>query len=1422
MSQNKLTTTKKKKKNSKIVEINSIIMNLADSTSSSAAATSINLIRNSILGDFSCVPTPLGARKITYADSTASGRSSKLIENSLAELVLPLSANTHTSTSYAGYSSHAFLDESRGILRDAVGASATEDAVIFCGRGATAASNLLVHLLLSNALYKHQHHYRASRRRRRRHVTTTPDTTITNKDQPCCTFPGCGRIMTNDNEFVNEGEEEGDDNDEKSIAKLKNLVIHCRTHADGEESAHSALAKLAVVTRRQQEIKREKEGETVNNEKDYDERTMNVDKVDGDDTVDDNDKIHVIVGPFAHNSSYLPWKEAGALVTHIPSPSRASLSSIGIDMRALIDVLNTAKMTSSRPTICVFTTASNVTGALCGTTKQRCALTALCHAYGSLVIWDCAATASHSPPEMNSSSSQAIMTWEEIISTLGMINVDGNDSVSIARPPPPPPPPPSSSSSSPLHNFSTRNDAIFFSMHKFVGGGGGGLPGVLVVKRKLLKNTTPNLPGGGTVFFVSDNGDAIYTGIDEEREEGGTPDVAGCARASLCMMLCKSVGWRVIQEREAAIANAARREWSLEPNIIVVGLNSILGHYGQDTQQEAVPIISLFFKHQPSVANSSPETAGFALHWGFVSAVLNDFFGIQCRGGCLCAGVFAQSLLGISHSESAELERALLSSTKNELLRPGFVRISFSFYMSQAEVRYIIDAVKWVARYGHKILHLYTPQSGSGEWRVRRSFVAGTLKRGRSAYLNGLMKEEAERIGLMKNKLNDRVDPRIVINACTKGDINSGIFEAGQRGDTRIHPRTWLSSVSFFKNNSGQKSKSESSILTQSEVKIVCTEEKMADLYQAYLSEADLVVLGCMSSSSSPGFANDMIANEALQDDEGSVNISSVIEPEARHLRWFAVSSDNVEKRRPDETFDNLTRTSSQLDENAVQDKNQKINQVHKRCPWPLAARVEAISSTHFDSPTLSLSSSSALSPTSSSTNSFNIQKNENDISNRFKNILSTPFSLLTPNEQELWNGGHVSEDEDENEIAGVVGNVPLTIPMEYPQVAESINTTTNQQNSRFKFPNDHILRNLEETLSTDMSRVLTSTTLPILNPSSDTHQLEDTSRKPISEISSDFKESHSSATSLRRTGQLDGSASLAYRRSDEFAKTQQALKSVVGVNNVPPAISRSLAHGLREAITEFGMIRDGDRILVGLSGGKDSMTLLLQLLRLQATAPVSFAIGAATVDPQSEGYNPRPLISWCESLGVPYFFESQPIIDLAGKHMGKDSICSFCSRLKRGVLYSACRREGYNVLALGQHLDDFAESFVMSAFRNGIMRTMKACYNVDKGDLRVIRPLVFVRENITRAYASSIRLPIIPENCPACFTGPTERYKVKRLLATEAVGNPNLFNCLMRAMRPLMTSAASKAVREGGVRTKGRGGGKNDVEKEGEDEEDI
>lgn len=100
-------------------------------------------------------------------------------------------------------------------------------------------------------------------------------------------------------------------------------------------------------------------------------------------------------------------------------------------------------------------------------------------------------------------------------------------------------------------------------------------------------------------------------------------------------------------------------------------------------------------------------------------------------------------------------------------------------------------------------------------------------------------------------------------------------------------------------------------------------------------------------------------------------------------------------------------------------------------------------------------------------------------------------------------------------------------------------------------------------------------------------------------------------------------------------------------------------------------------------------------------------------------------------------------------------SICSFCSRMKRGRLYSTARANGYNVLALGQHLDDLAESFLMSTFHNGRLRSMKAHYAINERDLRVIRPFVYVREKMLRQFAESKKLPVISENCPACFEAP-------------------------------------------------------------------
>ena len=231
----------------------------------------------------------------------------------------------------------------------------------------------------------------------------------------------------------------------------------------------------------------------------------------------------------------------------------------------------------------------------------------------------------------------------------------------------------------------------------------------------------------------------------------------------------------------------------------------------------------------------------------------------------------------------------------------------------------------------------------------------------------------------------------------------------------------------------------------------------------------------------------------------------------------------------------------------------------------------------------------------------------------------------------------------------------------------------------------------------------------------------------------------------------------------------------------------RPLVSAAGRAIGDYAMIRDGDRVLLGLSGGKDSLSLLHVLLHLQARAPIRFELAACTVDPQSPDYDPSPLKPYLAALGVEYHYERQPIVEEAGEHMQGDSFCAYCSRMRRGILYRVARENGCNVLALAQHLDDLAETFLMSAFFGGKLRTMQACYLNDAGDVRVIRPLVYVRERQTRDFAKRAALPVVQENCPACFAMPMQRQRMKALLAEQERQHPSLFANLLAAMRPLM-----------------------------------
>mmetsp|Transcript_23803 Transcript_23803/g.38751 ORF Transcript_23803/g.38751 Transcript_23803/m.38751 type:complete len:1335 (+) Transcript_23803:77-4081(+) len=245
-----------------------------------------------------------------------------------------------------------------------------------------------------------------------------------------------------------------------------------------------------------------------------------------------------------------------------------------------------------------------------------------------------------------------------------------------------------------------------------------------------------------------------------------------------------------------------------------------------------------------------------------------------------------------------------------------------------------------------------------------------------------------------------------------------------------------------------------------------------------------------------------------------------------------------------------------------------------------------------------------------------------------------------------------------------------------------------------------------------------------------------------------------------------------------------------------PPKMMRAIT----QAMIQWDMIQDGDRLLLGLSGGKDSLSLLHCLLEFQRKLPIKFDIEVCTIDPMTPSFDPSPLIPYVEGLGLKYHYIRDDIVERANT-AGKDgktvsSLCAFCARMKRGNLYTCARKNNCNKLVLAQHLDDCAESFLMSVMHNGFIRTMKANYQINAGDVSVIRPLVYCRENLMTEFAKANNLPVINENCPACFEEPKERARVKKLLAREETLYPNLYDHIRRALIPVMHDDSTSIMR--------------------------
>ena len=226
------------------------------------------------------------------------------------------------------------------------------------------------------------------------------------------------------------------------------------------------------------------------------------------------------------------------------------------------------------------------------------------------------------------------------------------------------------------------------------------------------------------------------------------------------------------------------------------------------------------------------------------------------------------------------------------------------------------------------------------------------------------------------------------------------------------------------------------------------------------------------------------------------------------------------------------------------------------------------------------------------------------------------------------------------------------------------------------------------------------------------------------------------------------------------------------------------IAKKVTRAITEHNLIEDGDRVMVGLSGGKDSWALIQVLDVLRKRAPIDFSIVAVTVDSGYNGYRHDLISRTCEQRGWEYRIEHTNIGETIEDILESEATpCSLCARLRRGVLYRMAKSVGATKIALGHHLDDFIETLLLNLFFAGALKAMPARLVSDNGEHVVIRPLVYTTEAEARTYARESALPIIGCCCPACGDLSLQRQRVKRLLAELEVEHPEVKNSMIKAL---------------------------------------
>lgn len=219
-----------------------------------------------------------------------------------------------------------------------------------------------------------------------------------------------------------------------------------------------------------------------------------------------------------------------------------------------------------------------------------------------------------------------------------------------------------------------------------------------------------------------------------------------------------------------------------------------------------------------------------------------------------------------------------------------------------------------------------------------------------------------------------------------------------------------------------------------------------------------------------------------------------------------------------------------------------------------------------------------------------------------------------------------------------------------------------------------------------------------------------------------------------------------------------------------------------RRAVDDYEMIEDGDKIGVGISGGKDSLTLLFALAELRRFYPKRFELVAISVDMGFEGVDFTPIAELCRELDVPFVVVPTQISRIVFDVRKEKNPCGLCAKMRRGALHDECKRQGCNKLALGHHFDDVVETFMLNLFYEGRLGSFSPVTYLSRKDLTMIRPLLYAQEKDVRYFVNRHPLPVIESPCPADKN--TERESMKTLLASMERNNKGLRHRIFGALQ--------------------------------------